>query len=122
MHRVQRQDHAHVASCRKEVHLVADVVWLNAGNEIGPVSVGDRLARNDLGIGEPRFRRQRHPRLLHELNLRRIDRRHWLNRCIKGGFWDGGTALASKQSGSLLRCDQLNALIEPTIFAVAIRD
>jgi hypothetical protein len=63
MHRVKRQDHAHVASYRKEVHLVAYVVWLNAGNEIGPVSVGDRLARNDLGVGQPRFGRQRHPRL-----------------------------------------------------------
>src|SRR5208282_2870500 len=76
MHRVKRQDHAHVASYRKEVHLVAYVVWRNTGNEIGPVSVGDRLARNDLGVGQPRFGRQRHPRLLHELNLRRIDRRH----------------------------------------------
>ena len=58
MHRVKRQDHAHVASYRKEVHLVAYVVWLNAGNEIGPVSVGDRLARDDLGVGQPRFCRQ----------------------------------------------------------------
>jgi hypothetical protein len=53
MHRVKRQDHAHVASYLKEVHLVAYVVWLNAGNEIGPVGVGDRLARNDLGVGWP---------------------------------------------------------------------
>src|SRR5580700_1327616 len=84
MHRVKRQDHAHVASYRKEVHFAAKVVWLNAGNEIGPVSVDDRLARNDLGVGQSRFDRQRHPRLLHELNLRRIDRRHCIYHLATG--------------------------------------
>src|ERR1700722_10492135 len=78
VHAVESKYHPHTVLSRMELDHGRNIVGLDTRNEVRQMRVREALQGDNFGISNSRLDRQRHSRSLHELDLRRSDRGHFV--------------------------------------------
>jgi len=81
---VEGERHAHASRGRLQFDDRRHIVRLDTRDEVGQVDVRQPAQRDDLGKGDATLLGERHPRLLHEFHLGRVDRRHRVEELASG--------------------------------------